>query len=217
MRQIGIAIKYIFDFVFALIASIITLPIILIAMLVVTINDSGSPSIFSQKRIGKNGKEFTIYKIRTMTNERDLNGELLPDEERLKAWGKIIRKMNIDELPQIWNILRGEMSWIGPRPLLAREMSVMTEEEQKLRQSMRPGISGWEAVNEEKTDNREEMAKYDLEYVRDWSLWFDIKILFQTVIIVLFGKRPDDSLRAPKMEDEKDGTEEQHKSSDTSA
>ena len=123
--------------------------------------------------------------------------------------------MNIDELPQAWNILKGQMSWIGPRPLLLKEMSVMTEEEQKERQSMRPGISGWEAVNEEKTDDRAEMAKYDLYYVRKWSLWFDIKILFKTVYIVLFGRRPDDSLRAPKMKE--NPQEEQNESSDTSA
>ena len=92
------------------------------------------------------------------------------------------------------------MSWIGPRPLLEKEMSVMTEFEQKERQSFRPGISGWEAVNESKTDDRVAMARYDLEYVRNWSLWFDIKILFKTAYIVLFGKRPDDKYRAPKLQ-----------------
>ena len=121
--------------------------------------------------------------------------------------------MNIDELPQAWNILKGQMSWIGPRPLLPKEMTVMTEEEQKERQSMRPGISGWEAVNEEKSDDRVEMAKYDLYYVRKWSLWFDIKILFMTAYIVLFGRRPDDSLRAPKMKET--GAEGKDESSNT--
>ena len=215
MRAIGVAIKYFFDFILALLASIITFPIIGITLLIVKCKSPESPAIFKQKRVGKKGKEFWIYKIRTMANERDENGELLPDEVRLKKWGKVIRKMNIDELPQAWNILKGQMSWIGPRPLLRKEMSVMTEEERKERQSMRPGISGWEAVNEEKTDDRVEMAKYDLYYVRNWSLWFDIKILFKTVYIVLFGRRPDDALRAPKLKENQQ--EEQNESSDTSA
>ena len=218
MRAFGIAIKYFFDFIFALLATIITFPIIGITLIIVKSKSPESPAIFKQKRVGRKGKEFWIYKIRTMTNERDEAGELLPDEVRLKKWGKIIRKMNIDELPQAWNILKGQMSWIGPRPLLPREMSVMTEEEQKERQSMRPGISGWEAVNEEKTDNRVEMAQYDLYYVRNWSLWFDIKILFKTVYIVLFGRRPDDSLRAPKLQENNPADlEVQNENSDTSA
>lgn len=214
MKYIGLFIKYFFDFFFAFIATIITLPIVLIALIVVKIKSPEAPVIFKQKRVGKKGREFNIYKIRTMTVETDEKGELLSDEMRLKKWGKVIRKTNIDELPQAWNILKGQMSWIGPRPLLKKEMSVMTEEEQALRQSMRPGISGWEAVNEAKTDDRREMAMFDLEYVKKWSLWFDIKILFKTAYIVLFGRRPDDSLRAPKM---KDAEENKDESCDTSA
>ena len=214
MRAVGILLKYFFDFIFALLAMIFTFPVIAIALIIVKCKSPEAPAIFKQKRVGGKGKEFWIYKIRTMTSECDEKGELLPDEVRLKKWGKIIRKMNIDELPQVWNILKGQMSWIGPRPLLLKEMSVMTEEEQKERQSMRPGISGWEAVNEEKTDNRAEMAQYDLYYVRNWSLWFDIKILFKTIYIVFFGRRPSDELRAPKLIEMQ--LEEQNENSNTS-
>lgn len=192
-------IKHIFDFVFALLCSIFAIPITLIAMLIIHIKSPEAPAIFKQKRIGYKGKEFTIYKLRTMTDERDENGELLPDEYRLKRWGEVIRTLNIDELAQIFNILSFKMSWIGPRPLLPHEMSVMTLAEQKKRQSMLPGITGWEAVNESKTDSREEMAKYDLYYVEHWSLWFDIKIFFKTVAVLFTKSRAEDSYRAPKV------------------
>lgn len=192
-------IKHIFDFVFALLCSIFAIPIILIAMLIIHIKSPEAPAIFKQKRIGYKGKEFTIYKLRTMTDERDENGELLPDEDRLERWGEVIRTLNIDEMAQIFNILSFKMSWIGPRPLLPHEMSVMTLEEQKKRQSMLPGITGWEAVNESKTDSREEMAKYDLYYVEHWSLWFDIKIFFKTVAVLFTKSRAEDSYRAPKV------------------
>lgn len=193
------AIKRIFDFIFALFCLIVTWPIILITMLIIHINSPEDSTYFKQSRIGYKGKEFTILKLRTMTNEKDEDGNFLPDEQRLKRWGKIIRKTNIDELPQIFNILRGQMSWIGPRPLLPHEMSVMTLEQQKLRQSMLPGITGWEAINEAKTDTREKMAKYDLFYVSNWSIGFDIKIFFATLIVVFSGGRADDRHRAPKV------------------
>ena len=192
-------VKRVFDFLFALICSIFALPIILVAMLIVHIKSPEAPTIFKQKRIGYKGKEFTIYKLRTMTDARDENGELLPDEYRLKRWGEVMRTLNIDELTQIFNILKFQMSWIGPRPLLPHEMGVMTLEEQKLRQSMMPGITGWEALNEAKTDSREEMAQYDLYYVKNWSLWFDIKIFFRTIGVIFTKSRAEDSYRAPKV------------------
>ena len=192
-------VKRVFDFLFALICSIFALPIILVAMLIVHIKSPEAPTIFKQKRIGYKGKEFTIYKLRTMTDARDENGNLLPDEYRLKRWGEVMRTLNIDELTQIFNILKFQMSWIGPRPLLPHEMGVMTLEEQKLRQSMMPGITGWEALNEAKTDSREEMAQYDLYYVKNWSLWFDIKIFFRTIGVIFTKSRAEDSYRAPKV------------------
>lgn len=201
-------IKRVFDFLFALLCAVFAIPILLIAMLVIRIKSPEAPAIFKQRRIGYKGREFTIYKLRTMTDVRDENGELLPDEYRLKRWGEVMRTLNIDELPQILNILCGQMSWIGPRPLLPREMSVMTLEEQKIRQSMYPGITGWEAMNESKTDSREEMAQYDLYYVRHWSLWFDIKIFFQTVAVLFTKSRAEDSYRAPKVMENEIKTEE---------
>lgn len=201
-------IKRIFDRFFALICFLCSLPIVLVTMLIIHIKSPEDPTLFKQVRVGYEGREFTIYKLRTMTNERDENGELLPDEIRLKKWGKIIRKFSIDEFTQVWNILIGQMSFIGPRPLLPKEMQVMTLEEQKCRQSMYPGITGWEAVNEENSGSREEMAQYDLYYVRNWSLGFDVKIFFMTVWILLRGHRADDEVRAPKIMEEEVKTEQ---------
>lgn len=201
-------IKRVFDVAFALLCSVFAIPVILVAMLIVHIKSPEAPAIFKQQRIGYKGKEFTIYKLRTMTDERDENGDPLPDEFRLKKWGEVMRTLNIDELPQIINILKCQMSWIGPRPLLAHEMAVMTLEEQKLRQSMLPGITGWEAVNESESDSREEMAQYDLFYVSNWSVWFDLKIFWKTVAIVFTKSRADDSYRAPKVQESEIKTDE---------
>jgi len=201
-KQAMLLLKKIIDIFFALVGSIVFLPVIFLIVIVVKCVSPEAPAIFQQKRIGFHGKEFTIFKLRTMTNQKDENGQLLSDEIRLKKWGKIIRATNIDELTQILNILKGEMSWIGPRPLLAKEMLVMTQEEQRIRQSMLPGITGWEAVNEGKSSNRREMAQFDLFYVRNWSLWFDIKIFFKTIAIIFLKLRPNDEIRAPKMTDE---------------
>ena len=195
-------IKRCFDFIFALIASIFAIPITLIMMLVVKVASPESPVLFRQERVGYKRKPFIMLKLRSMTNERDEKGELLPDEERLKTWGKFIRKTSIDELPQIIHILAGQMSWIGPRPLLPKEMLVMTEAEQIERQSVLPGITGWEAVNEDKSDSRRKMAEFDLEYVRHWSLLFDLKIFFLTIAKLFKADRSDDAHRAPKMTDE---------------
>ena len=197
----GRLIKRLFDIVFGLILGVFAIPVLLVAMLFVFVVSptSGSP-IFRQERVGYKGKKFTMLKLRTMTNKKDKKGELLPDEQRLKLWGKIIRKTNIDELTQIIHILFGQMSFIGPRPLLPKEMLVMTKHEQEKRQSVRPGIVGWESVNEEKSSSRAEMAKFDLYYVDNWSLGLDTKIFFKTIAGIF--KRPDDSLRAPKLSEE---------------
>ena len=193
--------KRFWDIIFGLILGCIAIPILLLAMLFVFLvsPSSGSP-IFCQRRVGYKGKEFTMLKLRTMTNKKDENGELLPDEERLKWWGKVIRKTNIDELTQILHILIGQMSFIGPRPLLPKEMLVMTKKEQEKRQSVRPGIVGWESVNEDKSSSRAEMAQFDLYYVDNWSLKLDTKIFFKTIFGIF--RRPDDSLRAPKLSEE---------------
>lgn len=194
--------KRLFDLVLALILFIPASLVLLCGILFVKIVSPESSPIFKQERVGYKNKLFTLYKLRSMTNERDKNGELLPDELRLKKWGKIVRKTNMDELFQIWNILKGEMSFIGPRPILAKEMLVMTEAEQEERQSMRPGITGWEAVHEGESENRRQMAEFDLYYVRNWSLKLDWLVFFKTFAIVFGFQRPDDSVRAPKMTDD---------------
>ncbi|MDE7154158.1 MAG: sugar transferase [Muribaculaceae bacterium] len=194
--------KRLFDLALAIILFIPACLVLLIGILMVVIVSPGSSPIFKQKRVGYKNKEFTLIKLRSMTNERDENGELLPDEIRLKKWGKIIRATNIDELFQIWNILKGEMSFIGPRPILPKEMLVMTKEEQIERQSMRPGITGWEAIHEGESSNRREMAEFDLYYVRNWSLKLDWIVFYKTIMIIFGFERPDDSVRAPKMTEE---------------
>lgn len=194
-------IKRILDIILALILFIPAVILILIGMFIVAIKSPECSPIFKQKRIGFKNKEFILWKLRSMTNERDTEGNLLPDEIRLKKWGKIIRATNMDELFQIWNILKGEMSFIGPRPILADEMRVMTKSEQEERQSMRPGITGWEAVHEGESSNRREMAEFDLYYVRNWTLAMDWKVFYKTLVIVLGFQRPDDSVRAPKVTD----------------
>lgn len=194
--------KRLFDLVLALILFIPASLVLLCGIIFVKIVSPESSPIFMQERVGYKKKLFTLYKLRSMTNERDKKGELLPDELRLKKWGKIVRKTNMDELFQIWNILKGEMSFIGPRPILAKEMLVMTEAEQEERQSMRPGITGWEAVHEGESENRRQMAEFDLYYVRNWSLKLDWLVFFKTFAIVFGFQRPDDSVRAPKMTDD---------------
>lgn len=198
----GIVFKRLADLLLALILIVPASIILLFGMLFVAIVSPGSSPIFKQKRIGYKNKEFTLIKLRSMTNERDKSGQLLSDELRLKKWGKLIRVTNIDELFQIWNIIKGEMSFIGPRPILNREMQVMTKSEQIERQSMRPGITGWEAIHEGESSNRREMAEFDLYYVRNWSLKFDWLVLYKTIVIIFGFERPDDSVRAPKMTDD---------------
>lgn len=193
------AIKRFIDLFLAMILIVPGFLVLLLGMLFVKIVSPESSPVFKQTRVGYRGKPFTMYKLRSMTNERDADGNLLPDEARLKWWGKIIRKTNMDELFQIWNILKGQMSFIGPRPILPEEMLVMTESEQAERQSMRPGITGWEAVHEGESANRREMAMFDLYYVRNWSLRLDWQVFYKTIAIVLGFQRPDDSVRAPKM------------------
>lgn len=195
----GKFIKRAFDLLLALILIIPGFLVLLLGMLFVKIVSPESSPIFKQTRVGYKNKLFTMYKLRSMTNEHDSEGNLLPDEVRLKKWGKIVRKTNMDELFQIWNILKGEMSFIGPRPILPEEMKVMTKAEQEERQSMRPGITGWEAVHEGESSNRREMAEKDLFYVRNWSLGLDWQVFYKTFAIVLGFQRPDDSVRAPKM------------------
>lgn len=210
----GKIIKRTFDLLLALILIIPGFLVLMIGIIFVKIVSPESSPIFKQTRVGYKNKLFTMYKLRSMTNERDAEGNLLPDEVRLKKWGKIVRKTNMDELIQIWNILKGEMSFIGPRPILPEEMKVMTEAEQIERQSMRPGITGWEAVHEGESSNRREMAEKDLFYVRNWSLALDWQVFYKTFAIVLGFQRPEDSVRAPKMTEDQIVEGSEHNSYD---
>lgn len=145
----------------------------------------GSPVIFKQPRPGKDEKIFYLYKFRSMTDERDENGELLPDELRLTKFGKLLRSTSLDELPEAWNILKGDMSVVGPRPQLVRDMVFMTPE-QRQRHSVRPGLTGLAQVNGRNCINWEQKFVYDLQYIdRGITLCGDLRILLQTVLKVL--------------------------------
>lgn len=140
----------------------------------------GSPVLFTQERPGKDEKIFKLYKFRTMTDARDENGQLLPDEVRLTKFGKMLRATSLDELPEAFNIIKGEMSVIGPRPLLVDYLPRYNEE-QKHRHDVRPGLSGLAQVNGRNTVSWEQKFEYDLRYVRRITFWGDLKIIFQTI------------------------------------
>lgn len=170
------------DFLFSLFLLIITSPIILITAIIIKIK-IGSPILFKQQRPGLNGKPFFIYKFRTMTDERDTNGNLLSDEIRLTKTGGIIRKLSLDELPQLFNVLKGDMSFIGPRPLLMKYLPLYNKEQAR-RHEVRPGITGWAQVNGRNAISWEEKFKYDVWYVDHQSILLDLKILFLTIVKV---------------------------------
>ena len=144
----------------------------------------GSPVFFIQKRPGINGKMFSLYKFRTMTDQRDESGKLLSDEKRLTRFGSFLRKTSLDELPEIFNVLRGEMSLVGPRPLLMEYLPRYTPEQAR-RHELTPGITGWAQVNGRNAVSWEEKFKLDVWYVDNWSMWLDIKILIITVWKIL--------------------------------
>lgn len=180
-------IKRIFDFVLSFLAIILFIPVIILIMILLTLSLKGNPFIM-QTRVGKNCKLFKIIKFRTMTNERDLNGELKEDKDRLTKTGKIIRSLSLDEIPQFINILFGKMSLIGPRPLLVEYIPLYNSEQIK-RHNVLPGITGWAQVNGRNAISWEEKFKLDLYYVQNISFLLDIKIILLTLYKVL--KRDD--------------------------
>lgn len=175
-------VKRILDFVLALFALIILGPIILVVWCLVKIK-LGSPAIFIQERPGKDGKVFRLYKFRTMTDERDENGELLPDEVRLTRFGKALRGTSLDELPELWNIIKGDMSIVGPRPLLVRYLPLYNERQAR-RHEVRPGFTGLAQVNGRNSISWEEKFEWDVQYVDNITFWGDVKIIFNTVKVV---------------------------------
>lgn len=158
-------------------------PFFLFLMITLTIQNRGTP-FFTQVRPGKNTRFFTIYKFKTMRDTRNAAGELLPDMERITFLGKIIRKLSLDELPQLWNVLKGEMSFIGPRPLLPEYVPLYSEEQNK-RHMVLPGITGWAQVNGRNTLSWEQKFKLDVDYVNNQSLSLDLKILLMTIVKVV--------------------------------
>lgn len=171
--------KVIFDKLFALFLIALFLPVYAVISLLIYLK-MGKPILFRQKRPGLSGKVFNIYKFRTMTNERNDSGELLPDKERLPSLGRYIRSLSLDELPQLFNVLKGEMSFVGPRPLLV-EYLPLYDDEQKRRHDVKPGITGWAQVNGRNALSWEDKFKLDVWYVDNQSLWLDLKILLLTV------------------------------------
>lgn len=167
------------DFILSLIALIVLSPIFLIIAILIRIK-LGSPIIFKQERIGVNDKIFNMYKFRTMTNERDEKGELLPDDLRITMFGNFLRSTSIDELPELWNIICGDMSIIGPRPLLVQYLPLYNQE-QKRRHEVRPGLSGYAQVNGRNAISWEDKFRLDVEYVDSISFIGDWKIIFLTI------------------------------------
>ena len=179
--------KSIFDKTLALFLIILFSPIYIVVSLLIFFK-MGSPILFRQKRPGYKEEIFGIYKFRTMTNEKDEFGNLLPDEKRLVGIGKFIRSTSLDELPQLFNVLKGEMSFVGPRPLL-EEYLPLYNEKQKRRHDVKPGITGWAQVNGRNAISWEQKFDYDVWYVDNQSFWLDIKILWLTFLKVV--KRSD--------------------------
>lgn len=172
-------IKNIIDRLAAAIALLLFSSLILILAILIRIN-LGSPIFFTQLRPGKKGKIFTFYKFRTMTDARDEAGNFLPDSDRMTPFGSMIRKTSLDELPQLLNVLKGDMSLVGPRPLLPKYLDLYTPEQMR-RHDVLPGITGLAQTNGRNTLGWEDRFKMDVAYVDNWSLWLDLKILLATV------------------------------------
>ena len=176
-------VKRAFDIVISGLALIVLSPLLALVALLVRVKH-GSPVLFSQERPGLNERIFRMYKFRSMTNERDENGELLPDEKRLTGFGKFLRATSLDELPELWNIFRGDLSLIGPRPLLVRYLPLYSER-QHLRHSVRPGMTGWAQVHGRNTVSWQDKFEYDVWYAEHISFGLDVRIFFMTIIKVL--------------------------------
>lgn len=175
--------KRLFDLAIAVTASVVLLPVILLTALVVKVK-LGRPVVFRQSRAGRDGVIFTLYKFRTMTDLCDTTGRVLPDERRLTNAGAVLRRWSLDELPQIWNVIRGEMSIVGPRPLLARYLDRYNQHQAR-RHEVRPGCTGWAQVNGRNDLSWEERFELDVWYVDRLSVLLDFKILVLTLISVV--------------------------------
>jgi undecaprenyl phosphate N,N'-diacetylbacillosamine 1-phosphate transferase len=173
-------IKNILDFITAFIGLIVTLPIIILISIVLSLLNNGR-ILFVQKRPGKHGLAFNTYKFKTMNDKCDTNGALLPDKYRISRFGHFLRKTSLDELPQLFNVLKGEISLVGPRPLLMEYLPLYNEL-QKRRHELKPGITGWAQVNGRNAISWNKKFELDVWYVNNCTFWLDIKILFLTLI-----------------------------------
>ena len=198
-------IKRLLDIVISFVALVVLSPVLLIVAILVRCK-LGSPVIFHQERPGYNEKIFKLCKFRSMTDERDEEGNLLPDSVRLTKFGRILRATSLDELPELWNILKGDMSLIGPRPVLTYYPYKWEEytEEQLKRFNVRPGVTGWAAVHGRKTNTVEARFNYDNYYVEHLSFWLDLKIFFMTIKSVFTNEGNEDNGSA----EVKDATEQ---------
>lgn len=176
-------IKPVLDFFVALMALILLSPFLLFFSLLLSVANNGNP-FFLQRRPGKGGEIFRIIKFKTMTDAKDANGNLLPDGERLTAIGKFVRKTSVDEIPQLINVLKGDMSLVGPRPLLPFYLDLYSNR-QKKRHLVRPGITGWAQVNGRNDISWTRKLELDVNYVENLSFWLDLKILWRTVLKVV--------------------------------
>jgi lipopolysaccharide/colanic/teichoic acid biosynthesis glycosyltransferase len=179
LKSLGLAIKAIGDRSMAALLLLLFSPILIVVAILVRVR-MGSPIFFTQERPGKNSRVFTVYKFRTMTSDCDAQGNLLSDKERLIPLGQFFRKASLDELPQLLNVLFGDMSFVGPRPLLVRYLERYNSEQAR-RHDVLPGITGWAQVNGRNAVSWDEKFRLDLWYVDNWSLWLDVKILLLTV------------------------------------
>ena len=205
-------IKRLFDIISSAAGLIAISPLLVILAILVRLK-LGSPVLFRQQRPGLGGKAFVIYKFRTMTDQRDASGNLLPDSQRLPAFGRFLRSTSFDELPELLNVLKGDMSIVGPRPLMMKYLGRYSSEQAR-RHEVKPGITGWAQVNGRNAISWEDKFKLDVWYVDNWTFWLDMKIIFKSVWMVIakkgitqqgratmdefMGTRPNDTVEHPQ-------------------
>lgn len=196
-------IKRIFDFTVAFLVLLALLPVIFVVAVLIRFK-LGSPILFTQNRPGLNGKVFKMMKFRSMLDAKDKQGNLLPDEQRMKKFGAFLRSTSLDELPGLFNVLKGDMSLVGPRPLLVQYLPLYSAEQAR-RHNMRPGITGWAQVNGRNAISWEDKFKLDVWYVDNQNFWLDIKILFLTVkkVFIREGISSNDHVTMPEFKGSK--------------
>lgn len=182
-REVQLVIKRLVDIVISAAGLFLVSPVLVVLALLVRLK-LGAPVLFCQRRPGLNGQPFVVFKFRTMTDAHDADGELLPDSERLAPFGRFLRSMSLDELPELLNVLKGEMSLVGPRPLMMKYLERYSPEQGR-RHEVKPGITGWAQINGRNAATWEEKFRLDVWYVDNWSLWLDTKILLRSVLAVL--------------------------------